>query len=935
MKKLFTLAAAVLLATGLWAAYTVPTSTLTLPNLPESGWAAKVTPAVIDTTNNWYILNPYEIYQSKFAWSSTPKGGSSSVTFAATDIFPSDDRWAPQDEDSKISIATVKGGDNDKPYYSYRVTNCEEVAIAGITGSDKKRTIILLVYELTDGVAAAAYTDSVTFEANSITAIHSKTLSAAKEYLVVVTQENKGSAGSSSGNSSYCAIAFKSGPTCEAPENELVLASDANETVYVGDKITFSTTGGNGGTITIAGANDETIADGAWTATVGKHTFTASQAKEGDYCAQESELVFNVLEKNPVTACAIEGPTSGTIGQELTYTATAANATEYAWFVDGENANTNAATFTYTGVKGDHVIYATATNEFTATPVKSNEIELTVTKLCGELIKAEYNSSSKTSTVTGVVGGTADRNTQDNGKLGSNGHYYGVKLTSGSFMAGDVVTVVASVLNGGNTATIYADKTGTTLLGSVAFDTESKTAVVTLTQSADVVYLYRKDNGCNPNIESLAVSRSCEDSNDATIHSLTVNGDVVEENEGLFEYTVSSSYEEPTVTIAFEIHPLATIKYGLSNPYELATPEVGSSRGQAFTIIAEDGTEKTYTVQIYKSASLSTDASLKELAVEGYALNPAFDAEVKAYTITKAYGAETPAASAVTATPNDANAEAEVVLAENVFTITVTAEDGETTEEYTITVLTADAPRALNEVRMTNGYLAYAPAGNPMNIYAFYLAGEELPTVKSTKVSDGASAVQDGDKLIVTGVDSKFDEYTLNIAAVTPLEFTAENITFDGTETWVKAANGFDASKGGWKFSKTDNDYSREKVGNTHVEMFLPACDTIVIAAGSQGTERDVKFYINGTQFGEKAKLAKAGNTLNVLQNAAFMLTIESAQTSGDGGVGAIRLAKKPTIPSAIDNTDAAVKAVKVIRDGQLIIEKNGKTYNALGQTIR
>ena len=39
--------------------------------------------------------------------------------------------------------------------------------------------------------------------------------------------------------------------------------------------------------------------------------------------------------------------------------------------------------------------------------------------------------------------------------------------------------------------------------------------------------------------------------------------------------------------------------------------------------------------------------------------------------------------------------------------------------------------------------------------------------------------------------------------------------------------------------------------------------------------------------------------------------------------------------PTAIDNTEAEVKAVKVIRNGQLFIEKNGVIYNAQGAVVK
>ena len=41
-----------------------------------------------------------------------------------------------------------------------------------------------------------------------------------------------------------------------------------------------------------------------------------------------------------------------------------------------------------------------------------------------------------------------------------------------------------------------------------------------------------------------------------------------------------------------------------------------------------------------------------------------------------------------------------------------------------------------------------------------------------------------------------------------------------------------------------------------------------------------------------------------------------------------------PTSP-AIDNTVVGAKAVKVVRDGMLLIEKDGKTYNVLGTVVR
>ena len=40
-------------------------------------------------------------------------------------------------------------------------------------------------------------------------------------------------------------------------------------------------------------------------------------------------------------------------------------------------------------------------------------------------------------------------------------------------------------------------------------------------------------------------------------------------------------------------------------------------------------------------------------------------------------------------------------------------------------------------------------------------------------------------------------------------------------------------------------------------------------------------------------------------------------------------------VPAALDNTDAKVNAVKRVRDGQMLIEKNGKTFNVLGAEVK
>lgn len=239
--------------------------------------------------------------------------------------------------------------------------------------------------------------------------------------------------------------------------------------------------------------------------------------------------------------------------------------------------------------------------------------------------------------------------------------------------------------------------------------------------------------------------------------------------------------------------------------------------------------------------------------------------------------------------------------------------------------------RAIREVILSNHYYAYINEGETV-IRGWYLEGTSVPVIDSCLLSAGATWAQTNDTVTITALNGTTAVYTLDIQPVTPVEFSAKEIVFDGTETWVKSAYGWDGTKK-WKFSKTDSDYSREIAGKTHVELFLPACDTLYLTPFS-GTERDVRFYINGVEFGFKTKFVKAGLTLNVQQPAPFMLTIASAQTSGDGGIAAIRMARKPNSETDIETTKSDVHCVKVLREGRLYIRLGEKIYDITGRPV-
>ena len=238
----------------------------------------------------------------------------------------------------------------------------------------------------------------------------------------------------------------------------------------------------------------------------------------------------------------------------------------------------------------------------------------------------------------------------------------------------------------------------------------------------------------------------------------------------------------------------------------------------------------------------------------------------------------------------------------------------------------------INEIFMTNHYQAYITESDTTTIHAYYLAGEAEPAVDSCTLNVGTTWEQSGNTFTFVGADSTQRICTLDIQAVQPVAFTSTEIVFDGTETWVKGAYGFDATKK-WRIAKTDDDYSREMAGKTHLEMFLPACDTVVLK--SMSTERKVNIYVNGVKVLSEQKLLVNGTTLAVNQSAAFMFTIASAQSSGDAGIKSVRMARRGWATDIENVQNVSVQYTKTLRNGQIYIVRGEQIFTLTGQLVR
>ncbi len=174
-------------------------------------------------------------------------------------------------------------------------------------------------------------------------------------------------------------------------------------------------------------------------------------------------------------------------------------------------------------------------------------------------------------------------------------------------------------------------------------------------------------------------------SNDANVSSVTVAG--VEATAG----------ENNTYTV--------TLPYGTdvtAGSFVIVTSDSGATVGAltnegnvwTFTVTAEDGvTSKTYTVTVsFTEAPKSNDAGVSSITVAGF---KAVAGANNSYTVTVPYGTVVKTGSFVIVTRHPRATVSALTNTRNIWSFTVTAEDGVTTAVYTVTVNTAALPEPI------------------------------------------------------------------------------------------------------------------------------------------------------------------------------------------------------------------------------------------------
>ena len=244
---------------------------------------------------------------------------------------------------------------------------------------------------------------------------------------------------------------------------------------------------------------------------------------------------------------------------------------------------------------------------------------------------------------------------------------YGTDVTAGSFVivTSDAGATVSALTNEGNAWTF-------TVTAEDGVTSKTYTVTVSFTEAPK--------------------------SNDAGVSSITVAGfkAVAGANNS---YTVTVPYGTVVKTGSFVI---VTSDSG-------ATVSALTNEGNAwtFTVTAEDGvTSKTYTVTVsFTEAPKSNDAGVSSITVAGF---KAVAGANNSYTVTVPYGTVVKTGSFVIVTRHPRATVSALTNTRNIWSFTVTAEDGVTTAVYTVTVNTAALPEPI-----TPGVDNKKPASKP------------------------------------------------------------------------------------------------------------------------------------------------------------------------------------------------------------------------------
>ena len=438
-------------------------------------------------------------------------------------------------------------------------------------------------------------------------------------------------------------------------------------------------------------------------------------------------------------------------------------------------------------------------------------------------------------------------------------------------------------------------------------------------------------DGVTTRTYSVTVTRA--GSEDATLSALSFSGVTLSPafESGTTAYTVSVAHgvTETMVTASAVAGAAYEIKLnGVVDQDGVVPLAVGSGNVIAVVVTAEDGvTTQTYTVTVTRAGS--ADASQSALSLSGVTLTPAFSSGTTAYTALVGHGVME---TTVSATASDGNASVEItpedaddqtlgdqvalVVGETTISVEVTAEDGETTKTYTVTVTRAGSADAslsslsLSGVTLTpvfaSGTTAYtASVANTMTETTVTASAGDANSNVEVKLNgvvdhDGVVGLEVGDGNViaveVTAQDGKTTQtYTVAVTRAGSADATLSALSLSGVTLSPAFASGTTA-------------YSAS-VANSVTE-------TTVAATAAAGAAYEVKLNDVVDQDGVVGLAVGSGNVITVVVTAedgettqTYTVTVTRAGSS-EARLRALSLSGVTLTPDFTSGTTAYTASV-------------------------
>ena len=643
-----------------------------------------------------------------------------------------------------------------------------------------------------------------------------------------------------------------------------------------------------------------------------------------------------------VKTVTIEGPTAGIIGKAVTYTATTdVKATNYKWYLNGAaiNGETNKKLEYTPTAAGKYIFSCRAWNENNlGEGIMSNYITLNVTdpaKATGEIIKAELTSGTA-ATVTGIIGGTADVSLSSSKKM-DKGKYFGITLAAGNFREGDTV-VITMTTAGSNYPCLFADKDRTNCLflaTETSSDLEYRIVLPAAANSINTLYLARDGDDAtykwNPVLSSISVIRPIGiKSKVEELTNVKVNGTAISATDlanlkedhyvnldgqyakaPVVTYTkkVTTTYDDETVKVA-DVDVDVTAEFvEVNNNWEAEANINGigyrvlMQKAASYTVTYKDGETVLGTEIVgqgghpeeykqYQNMQLATfggwyrEASFEEEVA--YMEDENITEDVTFYAkFTKAYA-------------QSINIEKAVM--QNGLGYDIIPQLG--TLKYASNI--TGSLDSLNNAKAQRNYaylgLKVKQAGALLN---FRLAKGSTLKVKFGNVAKTPLVSINEGEYAEMAITDKVYSYTAEEEALVSIKTADGNaVVFQQImiNEDLQAPELFTITCAATEHGTVSTTYDMGIPGEVHKLSFTMDEGYTVVSCFANEVE------VKGTQEGEFFTMPAANVTITA--------------TFGD-------------MATAIDNTNAELKAVKVIENGQIFIIKNGVKYNAQGAIVK